>query len=248
MSAAWTIAKREIRSYFTSPIAYVVLLAWVFVTGLSFYTLVFWFAGRPSTGGSDNPLTLFFGGTVLFWLPLLVFAPVMTMRLFAAERAAGPLEPLMTAPVSELGIVAGKYLAANVFWWVLWLPTLLYVWIISRYGDVDLGTVASSYLGVVGIGLFYMAWGMLMSALAPNQIVAAVLTFLVLGLFFVAGIMQFVAIDTSREVLAYISVWSHMADFSRGVVDSRYLLFDVTMSGLAFFLTVRVLAWRRVAG
>ena len=248
MRAALTIAKREIRSYFVSPIAYVLLVAWVYITGLSFYLLVSWFAGNPSTGGSNNPLSMFFGQTVLFWLPLLLFAPVMTMRLFAAEKATNTLEPLMTAPVTEWSIVAGKYLASIVFWVVLWIPTLLFVWIVSRYGDIDLGVVASSYLGVFGIGLWYMAWGMLASAIASNQVVAAVLGFFVLGAFFVLGIAQFVYYDVTRDVLSYLSVWSHMADFSKGIVDSRYLVFDVSMAALAFYLTVRIVSWRRVAG
>lgn len=247
MRAAWTIAKREVRSYFTSPVAYVVLLAWTFVSGLSFYTLVYWFAGNPSTGGSDNPLTLFFGGTVLFWVPLLVFAPVMTMRLFAQEKTSGTLEALLTSPISEVSIVAGKLMAAMVFWITLWIPSLLYVWIVSRYGDVDLGAIAASYLGIFGIGLFYMSWGMLMSAIAPNQIVAAILAFLVLGLLFTAGIMQFVVHDETRELLGYLSVWMHMSDFAKGVVDTRWLTFDLTMTGLAFWLTVRVVSWRRVS-
>ena len=248
MRAAWTIARREIRSFFISPIAYVLLLAWVYITALSFYLLVSWFAGNPSTGGSNNPLSMFFGQTVLFWLPLLIFAPVMTMRLFAAERASNTLEPLMTAPVRESAVVAGKYLAAVVFWTVLWIPTLLYVWIISRYGDVDPGVVMSSYLGVFGIGLWYMAWGTLSSAVASNQVVAAILGFLVLGAFFVLGIAQFVYSDETRDVLSYLSVWTHMADFSKGIVDSRYLIFDLTMTVLALFLTVRVLEWRRLHG
>ncbi len=248
MRAALTIAKREVHSYFVSPIAYVLLVAWVYITGLSFYLLVSWFAANPSSGGSNNPLSMFFGQTVLFWIPLLLFAPVMTMRLFAAERASNTLEPLMTAPVSEVSIVVGKYLAALVFWVVLWIPTLLYVWIVSRYGDIDLGVVAASYLGVFGVGLWYMAWGMLASALASNQVVAAVLGFFVLGAFFVLGIAEFVHYDVTREVLGYLSVWSHMEDFSKGVVDSRYLVFDVSMATLAVYLTVQVLSRRRVAG
>ncbi len=246
--SAIAIAKREVRAYFSSPTAYVVLLAWVYVTGLSFYLLMSFSASQDSVGGSDNPLTLFFGGTVLFWLPVLVFAPVMTMRLFAQERATGTLEPLLTAPVGEWAITTGKFLAAMFFWIALWIPSLFYVWIVTRYGSIDAGAVAASYLGIFGIGLFYMSWGMLMSALAPTQIVAAILCFLVHGLFFVAGIGQFVYQGEGREILSYVSVWTHMSDFARGIVDTRYLVFQVTMSALAFVLTTQVLAFRRLRG
>src|SRR5690606_926859 len=105
--------------------------------------------------------------------------PVLTMRLLAEETRSGTLEPLLTAPVSSSAVVVGKYLAALVFWMSLWVPTLLYVWITSRYGDVDLGAVAASYFGVFALGAQAMAIGLLMSALASNQIIAAVLTFLV---------------------------------------------------------------------
>lgn len=238
MRAAWSIAKRDIRAFFASPVAYVVLVVWLLWGGGTFYLLTEFYASQSFSAGSENPLTAFFGGTILFYLPFLVFVPVLTMRLFAAERASGTLEALLTAPVRASSVVLGKYLAAMTFWVALWVPTFLYVWIISRYGDVDLGAIAASYLGVFGIGAFYMALGLLMSSIAPNQIVGAILGFMVLGALFVAGLGQFVVQDETRDVLGYLSVWSHMNDFSKGVVDTRYLVFDASMTVLALVLTV----------
>jgi ABC-2 type transport system permease protein len=244
--AAFIIARREVSSWFASPVAYVVLTAWVLICGIAYYFLAAYFAQNPSTGGSDNPLTEFFGGTMLFYLPFLVMVPVLTMRLLAEETRSGSLEALLTAPVSSTSVVLGKYAAALVFWGALWVPTLLYVWITSRYGDIDLGAVASSYVGVMGIGVQSMAVGLLMSALAPNQIIAAVLTFLATMTFFVLGIGQFIFFDTTREVLEYISVWNHMSDFSRGVVDTRHLVFDASIAAFALFLAQRRLEARRI--
>src|SRR5690606_10136295 len=156
------------------------------------------------------------------------------------------LEPLLTVPVSSTAVILGKYLAALVFWMSLWVPTLLYVWITSRYGDVDLGAVAASYFGVFALGAQAMALGLLMSALAPNQIIAAVLTFLVTMTFFVLGIGQFVFLDTTREVLEYISIWNHMTDFSRGIVDTRHLVFDASVVAFCLFLAQQRLAARRI--
>ncbi|MFW5921009.1 MAG: ABC transporter permease subunit [Polyangiales bacterium] len=246
MRAMWAIAKRDIRAFFVSPIAYVVLTVWLLWCGTSYYWLASWYAGRATSGGSDNPLTAFFGGTWFFFAPLLVFVPVMTMRLLAEEKNSGTLEPLLTAPVTEVQVVFGKYLAAMVFWITLWLPTLLYVWITSNFGDVDMGAVGASYLGIFGIGLYYMAIGLLMSAAARSQIVAAVLTFMVLGLLFAVSIGEFIETGTAKEVLGYVSLWKHMGAFSKGIVDTRYIVFDVSLAVLALFLAVRVLQSRRV--
>jgi ABC-2 type transport system permease protein len=243
---AWTIAKREIFAYFVSPIAYVVTVVWLIWCGLQYYLLAGLFAGAPSLSASANPLSAFFGGSVLFFIPLLVFAPVLTMRLLAEERHTGTLEPLLTAPITTAHVVLGKYLAALVFWIALWIPTLLYVWITSQFGSVDMGAVLSSYIGVIGIGLYYMAIGLAMSALAKNQIVAAMLTFMVLAGMFAVGLLSFIdAFAAHRDAIDYISLWGHMQSFSKGIVDSRFLVFDVTVAGLFVYLAWRVLEGRR---
>jgi ABC-2 type transport system permease protein len=242
----WSIAKRDIRAMFVSPIMYIVLTAWLLLSGWSFYLLASMYAQRFSTGGSDTPLSAFFGQTTLFYLPLLLFVPALTMRLVSEERQSGTIETLLTAPVTEAQVVAGKYLAALTYWLTLWLPTLLYVFITANYGDVDPGVVASSYLGVFGIGLYYMAIGLAMSVVARSQIVSAVLTFLVLTVLFILGLVQFLQTE-DIELWSYISVWSHMDAFSKGIVDSRYLVFDATLAGVALFFATCLLKLRRLA-
>jgi len=244
MSAALAIARREIFTYFVSPIAYVVTVVWLVWCGLQFYLLTGVFASAPSLSASSNPLSAFFGGSVLFFIPLLVFAPVLTMRLLAEERASGTLEPLLTAPITTASVVVGKYLAALVFWVALWVPTLMYVWITSQFGRIDGGAVIASYLGVLGIGLYYMAIGLAMSALAKNQIVAALLTFMVLAGLFALGLLSF--LDTFaayRDAIDYLSLWGHMQSFSKGIVDTRFVVFDVSLAALFVYL-----AWRALDG
>jgi ABC-2 type transport system permease protein len=241
------IAKREVFSFFASPIAYVVLVVWLVWSGVGFSLFCANYAQSISMGGSDNPLTMFFGNTILFFLPTLAMAPALTMRLFAEEARSGSLEALLTAPVSDVAIVVGKYLAAMLFWCALWAPTVLYVWLTSRYGDVDLGVVSASYLGIFCIGLYYMAIGLFMSIVSPNQIIAFVLTFLVLGLLFVFGIAAFVLPPETRDIVSAFSIWSHMEDFSQGVIDSRYLVYDASVALFALFASVRALANRRLS-
>jgi len=236
--------KRELGSFFVSPLAYVVLTSWLVWNGVVFWILTEFYARNAVASGASTPLSGFFGGSALFFIPLLVFVPILTMRLIAAEKQSGTIEILMTAPVSEESVIIGKYAAALVMWCVLWLPTVIYAWIMSQYGSVDWGAVASSYFGIFCLGAYFMAVGLLMSVLAPTQITAAVLSFVALGVLFAMGIGEFVLDGIAREVCAYVSMWGHMQSFSKGVVDTRYLVFDLSVATLAIGLSVGVLKAR----
>jgi ABC-2 type transport system permease protein len=245
MRAVLTIAKREIYAYFLSPVAYVVSVVWLLCCGQQFVVYTSMYAGSPSLGASGSPLSMFFGGSVLIYISLLVFTPILTMRLLAEERHTGTLEPLMTAPVTALDVVLGKYLAALTFWIALWLPTGLYVWQTSYFGSIDMGAVAATYLGLFGIGLYYMAIGLAMSALAKNQIVAALLSFMVLFGLFLGGLLSFIeAFAPYRDVFDYFSIWGHMQAFAKGIVDTRFLVFDTSVAFLFVYLAYRALDGR----
>lgn len=248
MKSVWTLCKRELFSFFVSPIAWVVLTAWLLWSGLTYFFLCRYFAQNMSQSPTDTPLVHFFGGTMLFYIPLLFFAPVLTMRLVAGERRSGTIETLLTAPVTATQIVLGKYLAALVFWLTLWVPSFLYIWITSRYGGVDLGAVASSYLGIFGIGLYYMAIGLWASSRASNEIVAAILGFGALGFLFALGIGQFIFAGSEyAEIFEYVSVLGHMDAFAKGIVDSRYLVFDVSITVVALYFAVQAIENKRGA-
>jgi ABC-2 type transport system permease protein len=245
MKSAWVVMKRELGSFFVSPLAYVVLTSWLVWNGVVFWVLTEFYARNAVSSGASTPLSGFFGGSALFFIPLLVFVPVLTMRLVAGEKQSGTLEALLTAPVSEASVIFGKYGASLVIWCALWLPTLIYPWIISQHGSVDWGAMASSYFGVFWLGAYFMAVGLLMSVLAPTQIIAAVLSFMALGVLFTIGIGEFVLDGTAREVCAYLSMWGHMQSFSKGVVDTRYLVFDLSVTVLAVGLSIGALRARR---
>lgn len=247
MTGIWTVARREILSYFVSPVAYVALTVWLLFSGVVFYVLAYLFSTQPPGGGASL-LEAFFGGTTLFYLALLVFTPVLTMRLLAEERSSGTIETLMTAPVTEVEIVLGKFAAALSFWVVLWLPTLSYVWLAAGTGSgvIDAGAIGATYLGIFSIGVFYMAVGLLMSSVSPNQMVAAMLTFLVIGGLFLFGLMRFATLDDDkRAIFEYVDVWTQMSAFAKGVVDTRHLVYDYSLAGLALFLCVGVLRANR---
>jgi ABC-2 type transport system permease protein len=251
MRNTWTIAKREIVSFFVSPLAYVVLTASTLLMGFQFFLLATFAASQPFSAGSSSgsPVTQFFGGTTLFYILVLVIVPLLTMRLIAEESRSGTIESLLTAPVGEVELVIGKFLAAITFWVALFLPTTMYVWLTSRFGDVDLGAIGATYFGLLTLGFSWMALGVLMSAIARNQIVAAMLTFLAVGGHFMIGLGQFVvATDEARELFEYVSVWGHLSTYATGVVDTRYLVWDFSITVFALFLAVRVLESRRYEG
>lgn len=246
MRGALIIARREIASFFGSTMAYVVIAVWLVVAGASFDFIVRYFAEAASGGASDTPLRGWFQ-MPLIYIAMLIFAPILTMRTIADEKQTGRIEGLLTAPVSPAAIVFGKYIAALIFWLSLWLPTLFYIFILSRYGDLDMGAVASAYLGVFFLGVGYMAVGILASAVAGSQTVAAVLATLALAGTFVLGLGEYIASDSIADILSYVNVYGHMEQASAGVLDSRRVVFQTSTAALCLFLAIRVLDHRRYA-
>lgn len=246
MSAFLATLSRELRAYFLSPLAYVVLTVLLLVNGFVFW-LILSFLSHPSAGGGVGaPLELFFGQTFFFWLVLLFVTPVLTMRSLAEERRSGAIEVLMTAPVTEAQVVLGKFVAALAFYVVLWLPTLVYAAVIARYGSVDWGPVASGYLGIIGVGSVFLAAGLFASSLSKSQLVSALLTFVILVPLFTFGLLENLTnAPWAQEAFGYLNLWAHMDDFARGIVDTRRLVYYASATGLFLFLAARMLALKK---
>jgi ABC-2 type transport system permease protein len=235
---------RELRAYFFSPLAWVVLLFFLLINGFVFFMIVSFLNDPRAPGGP--PLELFFGGTLFFWLVLLFLGPVLTMRLLSEELRSGSIEVLMTAPVSEGEVVAGKYLAALTFYLFLWLPTLAYAGLIAWHSEVDWGPVVSGYLGIFGIGALFLAVGLFASALSKSQLVAAIITFALLILIFSFGLLEtLLQGEVAKSAFGYLNLWSHMDEFARGIVDSRRLVYYVSATLFFLFLTTRALEARK---
>lgn len=247
MRAFWPIYKRELFAFFVTPLAWVLITVFLFVQGLHFFTIVDHFANVGQAISDQTPLQAFFGNTVLLYLVLFLLVPPMTMRLFAEERRSGTIESLMTAPVSSASVVLAKYASVVTTYVAMWAPTLLYLVILKRTGDIDWKVAAAAYLGVLLVGGAYLALGLLMSAITKSQFLALVLTaLLILGLF-ILGILEFVAREGTllHDVASHVSVWAHMNDFASGIVDSRRLVFYGSIIALPLFVTTRVVdSWR----
>jgi ABC-2 type transport system permease protein len=247
MRAFWPIYKRELFAFFVTPLAWVLITVFLFMQGLHFLTIVDTFASTGQAVSDQTPLQAFFGNTVLLYLVLFLLVPPMTMRLFAEERRSGTIESLMTAPVSSWSVVLAKYASVLTTYIVMWAPTVLYLVILKRTGEIDWRVAGAAYLGVFLVGASYMAIGLLMSAITKSQFLALVLTALVIMGLFVGGILEFVSREGTllHDVASHISVWTHMNDFASGIVDSRRLVFYASIIVLPLFTTSRVVdSWR----
>ena len=240
MRKTFALVRRELVAYFSSPLAYVVLTAFLFVNGYVFW-LITAYLNDPRTQAMQ-PLKLLFGGTIFFWLLLLFIVPVITMRLLAEERRTGTLEVLLTSPVSEAQVVIGKFIAAFVFYLFLWVPTVVYVLILASHSAIDPYPVLSGYLGIALLGVLFSAVGLLTSALSKNQIIAAIFAFAVLIVLFSIGLVENLAMAPAlKGALGYMNLWNQMDDFSRGLVDTRHLVYQLSLAGLFLYLATKAL-------
>jgi ABC-2 type transport system permease protein len=243
---AWAIFKRELAASFYTPLAYVILVVFLLWNGGTFVLLLQQFAANPEISGSRGPLQLLFGGSILYFLPILLFCPAITMRSFAEERRAGTLEALMTAPVRDVEVVLGKYFAALTVYATIWAPTALYALVIRKFGAVDWGTLASAYLGTMLLGAAFIALGILASAMARSQVTAFILGFALTSGLFLAGLGKYVfESETQQALFSHLNQWEHMEEFAVGVVDTRRVVFYCSIAALALFQSVRVLEARK---
>lgn len=244
MSGFLATFKREMRAYFVSPLAYVIATFVLLVASILFGVIVLYLSDPQAPAG--RPFDVFFG---MAWLLVLFVTPFLTMRLLAEERKSGSIEALMTSPVTEMHVVLGKYAAALAFFAFLWVPTLLFAGIVAYHTELDWGTVAAGYLGILGVGAVSLAVGLFASAMTKNQIVAGVVTFAILFVFFwVFGWMEDRAGEGGlKAVWGHLNLLKPMDDLAKGIVDTRALVYFVSIAALFLFLTARALEakkWR----
>jgi ABC-2 type transport system permease protein len=247
MSKYLAIIRRELIAYFSSPLAYVMMAAFLLMQGFIFFVIVSLLMQPGSM--PLGPMQMLFGGTLFFWLYMLVFIPVITMRLIAEELRSGTIEVLMTSPVTETQVVLGKTIAALIFYVSLWLPTVTYVFILNHHSSIDFGPVAAGYLGVFLLGFLFLSAGIFASTLARNQITAAIIGFGLLAFLFSIPLVDYLLPSTSffKPIINHISLWSHMEDYARGIVDTRHIVYELSVGAFFLFLATRSLQvkkWR----
>ncbi len=238
MRSVWVIAKRELGSYFTSPVAYVFLVIFLLLTGFFTFT-----AGQFFERGEAS-LGAFFG-----WHPwlYLVLVPAVGMRLWAEERRAGTLELLMTMPIALWQSILGKYFASWLFLGIALALTLPVIVTVNVLGTPDNGMIFAGYVGSLFLSGAYLAVTCLTSAMTRNQVVAFILSvvaclFLILAGFSpVTDLLVRWASPALVDTVAAFSVVTHFDGFQKGVIDTRDLFFFLSVIGFALFATGVVL-------
>lgn len=240
MRQIWTMARRELNSYFDSLMAYIMMAAFLGFSG--FFT---WIFGADIFFVKQASLQSFFG--IAYWT-LFFFIPAITMRLFAEENRAGTIELLLTRPVSDWQVIAGKFTATLVLILIALALTLPYYITVATLGPVDHGSVISGYLGLILISCAYISIGLFASSFSNNQIVAYLIA-LVIGIFFhiIFDLLTRNMTGIIGEVISYLSISQHFDSISRGVIDSRDLIFFLSVMFVGLILTEMNLVKRRMA-
>ncbi len=233
MRQIWHIFQKEFKTYFVSPIAYIVIAIFLVVTG--------WFFFSPFFLRDQASLRDFFG-----LLPF-VFAfvvPAITMRLFSEEFNTGSYELLLTLPVNFRQVLAGKLLAATAFIAVMLLPTVFYGFSADYAGDLDWGPVLGGYLGALLLGLTFAAIGLWASALTRNQIIAFIIAAAVcFGLTILDGILFFLP-ESLLAFFQYLAAGAHFENIAKGVIDSRDILYFLSLTFISLYAANLVL-WEK---
>jgi ABC-2 type transport system permease protein len=254
MRHLWTIALKEIRAYFYSPIAYVLIAVFLIISGYMFSSIVS-FASRQSVQllrfqGAAPQINL----NELVFRPtfhnmsvvLLLIVPILTMRLFSEEKKTRTTELLLTSPLTISEIVLGKYLGAFVIYLAMVGLTLYMPLLLSIYGQVNWGAVFSGYLGLVLLGAVFLAIGLFASSVTENQVIAALISFGLLLLVWLLGWAAATVEGTGLgEVLSYLSILDHFDGLLRGLVETRTIVYYLSFVAFGLFLTHRVVESQR---
>jgi len=254
MKKIWTIASKDFKTYFTSPIAYIVIAGFLLIMGWMFFFNLSQFnlqslqykqygmgKGMSITDGIIRPL---YGNMNVIFLFLV---PFITMRLFAEEKKLQTIQLLMTSPITLTEMVLGKFLSALLLLLTMLLLTLVYPIILWIFGNPDAGPIFTSYLGTLMLSSCYVGMGVLFSSMTENQIVAGALTFAA-GLFFwLINWASQAAGPVLSDILDYLSLIQHYNNFSQGIIDTTDVFFFLSFIGISLFLSHRVLdsyRWR----
>lgn len=254
MASLLAVIRRELTVYFTSPIAYAVIAAFLALSGYFFsasfdyFSLISFQAGRnpylDDLNVNQMVLAPTFGNMTII---LLIILPLLTMRLLAEERKTGTFELVISYPIRPWELILGKFAAALAVYLAMLGPTVLFPILAGSLAALDPGQVATSYIGLLLLGSAFIAIGLFISSLTENQIVAAVVTFgLLLSLWMVGWAGQ-TGGSGSAELLSQVSIINHFDSFGRGLIDTHDLLYYLAVTGLFLFFTSRSLSsgrWR----
>jgi ABC-2 type transport system permease protein len=259
MTATMAIFNKEFRSFFYSPIAYVIIALFTALTGVFFYLYVSDFVTRAFMATMQAqqyrmaPPTFNVNLQVIrpyFWniaLISLFTLPAITMRLYSEEKRQGTVELLYTVPITPLNIILGKFLAGLAFYGVLLIPTIFFQAILFFYGNPEFWPVFSGYIGLLLMGSAFISAGLFISTTTENQIIAAIGGFGLSLLLWIIGWGSSFAGPTIGKVLQYVSIITHFEDFAQGIIDTSHLVYYVLFCYLGLYFSLKIIEsakWR----
>lgn len=254
MSNVLAIAHKEMRAYFASPIAYIILGFFALLFGFFYYSILDWFVRQGMQMGMMGPqqmnvnqqmirpLFLNLSVVILFMLPFL------TARSYAEEKRSGTIELLLTSPLTDFQIVMGKFLGCMGLYLAMLAVTLLHFAVLFAYGNPDWKPVLTGYLGIFLFGGCIIALGLFVSSLTRNQIVAGVATFALVLAFWVIDWLGQSMGPRGEAVLKYLSMTEHLDDFVKGVIDTKHLIYYLSFITFGLFLTIKSVDTERWRG
>jgi len=252
----WTMMKKELRLYFTTPVAYGVVFCFLLITGYFFYSIFAFYtmasmqaAMNPQMGRdlnvTDSVMRPLFSNVSVI---LLLLMPLVTMRSFAEERRSGTIELLLTYPVRDGAVLLGKYLAALVLYACMLVLTLVYPGIVVYFARLEWGPLLTAYVGLLLMGATFIAVGICISSFFENQIMAGTVTFVVLLMFWVIGWSAESAGGVWKTVLSELSIIEHFDTFAKGILDTKDVIYYLAFTSLALFIGLKSLEARRWKG
>ena len=254
MRNVFAIAGKELRSYFASPMAYIIIGLFSVLFGFFFWLFLRIFVAQSQQmmqfggGGGANVnqqmIRYLLQNTTIV---ILFVMPMITMRTYSEEKRSGTIELLLTSPVTDVQIVIGKFLGTLGLYVAMLAVTVVYMGLLFYLGNPEWRPIAAGYLGLLLVGCGFIAIGLFISSLTKNQIVAGVLTFAVFLMLWVIGWPADQAGPTMRQVLQSLSMVDHFDDFARGIIDTKHIVYYASMITLGLFLTAKsmdVERWR----
>ncbi len=238
---------REIRSLIYSPLAYACGTLFMLLQGVVF-SILLTAMNDPRFSATASVSQVFFGGTLFYWMTVLILIPLLTMRTFSEEKRTGSIEFLLTAPVTEAEVVISKFLGAWAFYSFLWLVSISLFALLQLRVGLDWGGILCGYIGTCLLGGALIAIGIFASNLTRNQVIAALFSFvMILILFSISFFDVFVGDVATSKFLQQLSLIEHLTNFARGFIDTRPVVFYCSLTFIFLFLTERMLTeprWR----
>jgi ABC-2 type transport system permease protein len=239
------IAGKELRSYFASPMAYIIIGLFALLFGWFFYVYLSVFVQQSQRmmmmgGGNVNVNEQMIRGVLQNAAVIILFVmPMITMRTYSEEKRSGTIELLLTSPVTDLEIILGKFLGAMALFAAMLFVTMIDIAILFRLGNPEWRPVVAGYLGLFLMGGCFIAVGLLISSLTKNQIVAAFITFAVFLMLWVINWMADSSGPTGRAILSFLSITDHFDDFTKGIIDTKHVVYYLSFITFGLFLTAK---------